>query len=859
MSYRSLLIRCGRNLILIGIVAGACFVLGLLGQLFRYYSDPITLLMPTTGLALAATLLLGNSMLLGVLIGGFCVNAWAYDFNPEFITFYALSALGYALSALIGTELIRKKIGFPNPLLDSRSIILFMFLGGPLSAVISSGIGILAMIASGILSPDKSLLVWLNWWLGDTLGVLIFTPIILSFFAEPQPTWHLRRSMVTVPILVLFSLITALFFYLKYVDHQQYTQQLKEKTNTFSQALKNRLVLDMRSLQGLKSFLLSTKTIEPQEILLLTNQILSSFKEIKIISWINDVDSINKKQILLTYKEHGLIVPKTFQLLAPELRKKIVAEASFSGSEILVQEKNGFKLIIPVAKKQENKETTLGVLIASVSMETLILEIQSCQQCSMTITTVQSSFLGATHAITGLIYSNIDDSEHEIYQSIAFPLADQTWKLDFYNDWIKDRPISEWSVGWLVFFGLWFIGALSIVLLNLTGKYLRKEGLIEERTKMLTETKAAAESANNAKNQFLAKISHELRTPLNGISGFAQLLEKKQNLNVEDRKHIAIIKQCSDNLLKLINDILDISAIESRQIRTEISGFNFSSLLNDCVRICKFRADEKGLELIVDNNCVVHDFLGDEKRIRQILVNLIDNAIKYTDQGSVKICSLYEEGVLKISVADTGCGIAQHNVEQIFSPFVQLDNNNFSQEGIGLGLSITKELVNFMKGSLTVTSQLGIGSVFSVLLPLPISPRSQVRLGSEQQEADKFYGKQVLIVDDNEINLLFLGSLLEHLGSKVDVANDGRQALAMIGQGHYDFVFVDINMPIMNGFEMVKRMPRQQYKQKIIAVSAYTDKDKIKEALSCGFDAYLTKPIEEHQLVELIEGKTGGF
>ncbi len=366
--------------------------------------------------------------------------------------------------------------------------------------------------------------------------------------------------------------------------------------------------------------------------------------------------------------------------------------------------------------------------------------------------------------------------------------------------------------------------------------------------------KASAESANNAKNQFLAKISHELRTPLNGISGFTQLLEKKPSLTADDRNHVAIIKQCADNLLTLINDILDISAIESQQLKTEMTEFDYAALFQESINIFRFKAEEKGLLLVFHNTCAFRRFVGDEKRIRQIIGNLIDNAIKYTHQGSVTVNSSYGDGVLCITVADTGCGIGQNNLERIFSPFVQISSGNLSREGVGLGLPIIKELVHLMNGELNVTSQLGIGSTFSVRIPMPVGkddPGAGRSLALQTEETPQ--KMHVLVVDDNEINLLFLLCLLEQIGCKADSARNGREALVLVERNFYDLALIDINMPIMNGLELVQHLRNRQLSLCLVAVSAYADQEKINEALMCGFDAYLTKPIEEKELMEVIK------
>lgn len=853
MMYRELFIQFGKNLILIGAVAGAYFLLGLLGLLFRIAPDPVSILMPSAGLALAATLIFGVRIVPGVAIGSFCVSAWAFDFNPGLLVFYVANAIGAALSGYIGASLIHRTVGFPNPLEKGKRIILFMLLGGPVSCLVSATIGVTALYGLELITLTDIPVAWLSWWMGDILGVLIVTPLTLILFAEPQQIWYRRRKTVGLPIVLTFALVILLFVYLMGVDRQQTAEHLKEKSITLSQALKNRIQLDLYSLHALRNFLLGSQSIDPLAFSRLSKQTLLPFKEMQSISWINIAENgTESRQIITSLNEQTYNTSENWQDIPPDLRKKMLENPALSKTEFLDLGKNDFRLVIPVVKELNQENKFLGAIITTVSMDGLIhqaFEALNTGNCALTISASSNGVSDAK-----IIYSDIADSNHEAYQTIPIPVADQTWLLSFHHNWDREKTGMRWPITWVMCSGLWFNGILGIVLLHLTGRYFRTEAIIDERTKKLTQTKIDAETANQAKSQFLAKISHELRTPLNGISGFTQLLEKKPSLNAEDKKQVAIIKQCSDNLLRLINDILDISAIESQQLKTELSDFNFALLLSDCIQICKFRADEKNLKLIVKNGCSTRHFLGDDKRIRQILVNLIDNAIKYTDKGSVTVTASYLDGNLIISVADTGYGIAKKDFGRIFLPFVQINADNFSHEGIGLGLSIIKELVNLMNGELTVSSQPGVGSVFSVSLPLSSTEKNESEAPTYSLGIDtKLDQAYVLVVDDSEINLLFLESMLEQIGCKVDSAMNGQEALALIGQNKYDFALIDINMPVMNGLELVKELRSQHIELKAAAVSAYADNDKIKEAFCAGFDTYLTKPIEEHQLVELIQ------
>jgi signal transduction histidine kinase len=255
----------------------------------------------------------------------------------------------------------------------------------------------------------------------------------------------------------------------------------------------------------------------------------------------------------------------------------------------------------------------------------------------------------------------------------------------------------------------------------LTGRYFRTESIIKDRTEELLKSKVTAEAANEAKSRFLANISHELRTPLNAILGFSQLLLKKRVFQKEEYDQINTIKQCSNHLLDLITGILDIAAIESNKIRTESKVFDSHKLLKNIIDICRLNAEAKHLELNVKVLGMPHMLVGDQKRIRQVIVNLLDNAIKYTDYGQVTLTSGYVDGHWCITIDDTGCGIAEEDLETIFVPFTQLHDDEFIRPGLGLGLAITRELIHLMGGTISVTSKPGLGSRFSVTLPLSIN------------------------------------------------------------------------------------------------------------------------------------------
>ncbi|MGR9116426.1 MAG: ATP-binding protein, partial [Gammaproteobacteria bacterium] len=452
------------------------------------------------------------------------------------------------------------------------------------------------------------------------------------------------------------------------------------------------------------------------------------------------------------------------------------------------------------------------------------------------------------------IYSNTASNLRGNFKQYQLNVADQLWQLYYYSDPVLEHSRTHWTMWWFLISGLLFTSLLGLGLLLLTGRYFRTEQIVQERTTDLLQAKDAAETANKTKDQFLAKISHELRTPLNGIMGFTQLLHKNSNLSGPERHQIEIISHCSDDLLNLINDILDISAIENNKIKIAIEKFDCQAFFNDIVELYKLKSKEKRLDFVTTIDCLPRYLNGDKKRIRQILSNLLNNAIKYTDHGQIALSVHYQNDLLKFTVTDTGCGISSDHLNLIFSPFIQINNHGVAKEGIGIGLAICNELIKLMRGKITVHSKPGIGSEFTVLLPLPCN-ETEMPVNTDNKNSDRLQDNNnvnILIADDNEINLLLLTNLLDKQHYFIDSTLNGKEALDLINRNQYHLAFVDLNMPVMDGIELVKRLRKENNALTMIAISAYADRKMIQEALDAGFDNYLTKPIDPNQLIRLL-------
>ncbi len=376
-----------------------------------------------------------------------------------------------------------------------------------------------------------------------------------------------------------------------------------------------------------------------------------------------------------------------------------------------------------------------------------------------------------------------------------------------------------------------------------------------------------ANSAYKTQSDFLANMSHELRTPINGIMGMLELAILSNNIQNEDKDYLLTAKECSHSLLKIVNDILNYTKIETGKYILNHDKFIFKDLIQRVIDFHYLMANKKELQFKYQLPSEIPSiFIGDAEKLEQIISYILNNAIKFTDNGSVelnlKVHKLTDSQVnIKMCVTDTGIGIAESYRDKIFERFSQMDGSNTRKYGgTGLGLAITKDLVEFMGGTIEFESELGKGSIFTIQIPFEIDTESKwIDSYLEEIDLEKIEKVNVLIAEDEPVNQRVITKFLERANYNVDIAENGFEAVAMFKAKDYDICLMDIQMPVMDGLEASKQIKDYQKKigrKKIVPIVAVTAKALVgdrERILASGLDEYISKPYDYEQVITVIE------
>jgi signal transduction histidine kinase/DNA-binding response OmpR family regulator len=466
------------------------------------------------------------------------------------------------------------------------------------------------------------------------------------------------------------------------------------------------------------------------------------------------------------------------------------------------------------------------------------------------------------------------------------PLSDRTRtaiELGLHSAFGFPIVVNEKIIGILEFFSLYRVQPDDELLnvLEHIGSQLGQVIIRQRAEADLQHAKASAESANRAKSEFLTTMSHEMRTPMNAILGMADLLSESP-LRAEQRDYVRVFQKAGANLLELINNILDLSKVESGHVELEAIVFDLHALLERVIEMMVLRASDQGLRLTLE---VVPDvpshLIGDPNRLRQILVNLIGNALKFTPQGSVTLRvekeaapADAEEALnwLRFNVVDTGIGIAPDKIKMIFERFTQADSSTTRKYGgTGLGLAISKGLVDLMGGRLGCSSELGKGSTFFLSAPFEVREKGTAPAGDDSGSiaklaagpAEQHPGHRILIAEDSEYNIVLIRAYLKDSGFELDVAENGKIAVEKVMTTRPDLVLMDLQMPLMDGLEATRAIRHWEATTgarptPILALTAHAAGEGGSVSLEAGCNEHLTKPIKRATLLEAISRHVHG-